>query len=49
MPVFWPGDANNDGVVNVRDLLAIGYGLEPMDLKGIHPTPFGIHTCDEWG
>lgn len=23
----WPGDANNDGVVNVRDLLAIGYGL----------------------
>jgi hypothetical protein len=23
----WPGDANNDGVVNVRDLLAIGYAL----------------------
>lgn len=23
----WPGDANNDGIVNIRDLLSIGYAM----------------------
>ncbi|MCO6484314.1 MAG: T9SS type A sorting domain-containing protein [Saprospiraceae bacterium] len=34
----WPGDANNDGIVNVRDLLAIGYALGINGPDRMDPT-----------
>jgi hypothetical protein len=45
----WPGDANNDGVVNVRDLLAIGYGLGTYGPERDTPnTVWNPHFADEW-
>lgn len=45
----WPGDANGDGIVNIRDLLAIGYGMGVYGPDRDNPTTeWAAHFAENW-
>jgi hypothetical protein len=45
----WPGDANNDGIVNIRDLLAVGYGMGVYGPDRDNPsTEWSAQFSDNW-
>lgn len=48
----WPGDANNDGVVNSRDITSIGGGFNKSSLSNkriLAVTTWNEQTCSNWG
>lgn len=45
----WPGDANNDGIVNIRDLLSIGYAMGTYGPERVNGnTEWQPQFGDDW-